>query len=128
MIEWDKSSWRGQLPASVSKYKAFFVFGVVVMWGLGALYTFVVNIVLGFPIHRNSPFPVTVFVVYALAVICVNQWLLGPEKRVEYYREIFDGWDKQKHLRWTLYVTFIAISMLLIFFFVVQASRPMLVP
>ena len=98
----------GWLPEITSRYKAYLVFSVLEMLGLGALYTFVARVVLGFPI-KQVDIPVAMIVAFVFATFFVNRWLLGFPERVEHYRKIFDSWDKWRRVRWKLYVVMIAV-------------------
>ena len=128
MLEIDKYGWRGKLSASVTKSKAFIAFAIVETCALGAFYIFIANIMLGVPIHKGAYPPVIVFLIYVAAMVYVNKQLLGPSKRIEYYKDIFDGWDKGKRMRWKLYVILISVLAFVAFILAVQASRKMLQP
>ena len=119
---------RGKLSEMTSRYKALFVYMVIEIWGLGAIYTLVANIVLGLPIHKSATIPIVWILVFVFAMLYVNRRLLGSKDRTDQYKKIFDGWDKWKRARWKLYVVFIAVSVFAIMMLVVQASRKMLVP
>lgn len=107
-IEWDQYSWGGKLPKSISRSKALVVFYGVDLCVVLSVFMILARII-GFDINKIFHVPKLWFVLCTLAIMFINDWLLLSPKRVEYYREIFNGWDKRKRLQWTFYVIFIVV-------------------
>jgi hypothetical protein len=59
-----------------------------------------------------------------MVVIMLNYWLLGPARRIEHYKRLFDGWDRKKHWRWRLYLIAILAVTIGIYLFTVGYTEP----
>jgi uncharacterized protein (DUF486 family) len=120
MIEMGKHKRRGSGDAWVPRFKALCALVVVEAFGLGALLTIYISVaaMLGFGTHLSplsKPILWAYSISYGIAMLYVNRWLIGPSERIEYYRTIFDGWDKQKRMRWKIYVVLITVSTFVVF-------------
>ena len=123
MIEWDKWSWKRRLAESTSMCRVLVVFSVIESFGLAAVYALIFNVILGVDDSNYTPnaFLILVLLIfYSSCILLFNRWLLGPKERVEHYRKIFQTWDKQKLMRWKLYLIFISVLCILSFALLVK--------
>ena len=116
--EWDK---RAGMPVLFTEIKALSLFSMFEVLALGTVYGFVYHVMLGLPI-REIPSSIIGAFAIGLMLCYVNQRIIGSENRIRHYRKIFDAWDKNKHMRWTIYVISIAVSTLLAFLLVAETS------
>jgi len=129
MIEWDKYMWRGyskavkawMIPTDI---KPPIFWSVTLMMVAMSLDFFITEIILHRPFYFPSH-PIIFIVAYILAVNYLNNLLLGPESRTEHYRNIFETWDKRKHIRWTFCLILYAVLSLAACFFAGMESDKM---
>jgi len=118
MVEEQTHNWGDGKPApkwSRSKAISVFVFVWIFVIGAGFLDYAIIEAMLGYPFHKSQmvPLPKTeirswlVALPFFLAIGYINGLLLN-EAQVEYYRKIFHGWNKQKRMRWKIYVLLVA--------------------
>ena len=117
----------------VCRCKAFCAMSMVetcamgIVWGLYIIFAKI----LGCGIHKSHTighFPLVVTLPFFSAILLVNYQIIAPKKRVEYYKKVFDGWDKQKYMRWKVYVIFFVVSEFVASLLLGMASRKMLLP
>jgi len=113
------------MSISFTKFKAPVLYSIVETLVLATVYIFIDCIILGQHSHKSpsSISSVVIVFLYAWIVCYINQQIIGSDSRIHHYKEIFDAWDKKKHMRWKIYVIFIAVSALAAFFIVGEISQ-----
>jgi len=104
LTEWHQRMWKGR--------------GYSIGDWIGMLFTFITNVVLAYPVHAHhtSSFE-KLYTLASIAVLFAVNWLmLGPRKRVEHYKRIFDHWDQRRCTRWKLCTAFLGGLGIVLFF------------
>jgi uncharacterized membrane protein YeiB len=83
------------------------------------IYGLVDKIILASHTHKTSN-PIWVLVPFGVIMCYLNQKIIGNENRIQHYKRIFDVWDKNKKMLWTLFVIAIPISVFVAFLFLVK--------
>jgi len=119
LTEWHQRMWKGRgYSIGDSRYRAICVLMIVQMAWIGMLFTFITNVVLAYPVHAHhtSSFE-KLYTLASIAVLFAVNWLmLGPRKRVEHYKRIFDHWDQRRCTRWKLCTAFLGGLGIVLFF------------
>jgi Na+/melibiose symporter-like transporter len=90
----------------LTKAKTVFALGAVEVSLLASAYLAVARIILGHRLPRlpmpSFMSPIAVSFIVAFILCYINVRLIGRENRIHRYKEIFDGWSKERRLRWKI--------------------------
>jgi hypothetical protein len=96
----------------------------------------IVEAMRGFPLHTSQMYHLPpksdirswiIVSPFFLAIVYANSLLLN-KARVEYYGKIFHGWNKQKRMRWKIYVLLVGALSFVLLFLVGEIHQSLLQP
>jgi hypothetical protein len=76
----------------------------------------------------GNPVSMIEFIAFFSVLYFINNRLLGSDRRMHHYKEIFDTWDKWKHRRWNFYIWFIMGFIFAILWIVMEVDENRLYP